>query len=85
MLLWGGGQAPRPGPPERHSLLAPTLVKVGGLQLRPILGGIERAAIKATSFGLAAIAVYLWLTFIFSRFPFSRPGARSWPGFSGIC
>ncbi|MFZ1538805.1 MAG: mechanosensitive ion channel domain-containing protein [Chromatiaceae bacterium] len=58
---------------RRHSLLTPTLVKVGGLHLRPILSGLERALIKATSFGLAAIAVYLWMTSVFSGFPFSRP------------
>ncbi len=66
---------------RRQSLLAPALVKVGGLQLRPILSGLERAAIKATSFGLVAIAVYLWLTFVFSRFPFSRPWGEKLAGF----
>ena len=48
-------------------------IRVAGLDLEPMLKGIERTAIKATGFGLAAILVYLWLTFIFGRFPFSRP------------
>lgn len=48
-------------------------IKVAGLDLEPILNGIERTAIKATGLGLAAIFVYLWLTFIFGRFPFTRP------------
>jgi small-conductance mechanosensitive channel len=80
VLLWGVARL-HARALKRHSLLAPTLVKVGGLQLRPILSGLERAAIKATSFGLAAIAVYLWLTFIFSRFPFSRPWGEKLAGF----
>ncbi|HSO81520.1 mechanosensitive ion channel family protein [Thiocapsa sp.] len=48
-------------------------IKVAGLDLEPILIGIERTAIKATGFGLAAILIYLWLTFLFGRFPFTRP------------
>lgn len=72
VLLWGvvklHARAMR-----RQNLLAPTLIKANGLQLGPIFGHLERAAIKGTSFGLMAIAVYLWLTFILGRFPFSRP------------
>ncbi|MGB4336692.1 MAG: mechanosensitive ion channel domain-containing protein [Chromatiaceae bacterium] len=66
---------------RRQSLLAPTLIKAGGLQLAPIFGYVERAAIKGTSFGLVAIAVYLWLTFVFGRFPFSRPWGEKLAGF----
>ena len=66
---------------RRQSLLAPTLIKSGGLHLAPILGYVERAAIKGTSFGLIAIALYLWLTFIFGRFPFSRPWGEKLAGF----
>ncbi|MFZ1576120.1 MAG: mechanosensitive ion channel domain-containing protein [Chromatiaceae bacterium] len=80
VLLWGVARL-HARALRRQSLLAPALVKVGGLQLRPILSGLERAAIKATSFGLVAIAVYLWLTFIFSRFPFSRPWGEKLAGF----
>jgi small-conductance mechanosensitive channel len=80
VLLWGVARL-HARALQRHSLLTPTLVKVGGLHLRPILSGLERAAIKATSFGLAAIAVYLWLTFTFSRFPFSRPWGEKLAGF----
>ncbi len=58
---------------RRQSLLTPTLTKVGGLHLRPLFRGLERALIKATSFGMVAIAVYLWMTTVFSGFPFSRP------------
>jgi len=57
----------------KPDLLKPAPIKVAGLDLQPVLVGLERAAIKATSFGLAAIAVYVWLTFIFGRFPFTRP------------
>jgi small-conductance mechanosensitive channel len=66
---------------RRQSLLAPALSKSGGLQLAPLFGYVERAAIKGTSFGLVAIALYLWLTFIFSRFPFSRPWGEKLAGF----
>jgi hypothetical protein len=57
----------------KPALFIPAPIKVAGLDLQPVLTGLERAAIKATSFGLAAIAVYVWLTFIFGRFPFTRP------------
>lgn len=66
-LLRGGSRSDEPVSSHR----AP--IKVAGLDLEPILTGLERTAIKATGFGLAAILVYLWLTFLFGRFPFTRP------------
>jgi hypothetical protein len=65
----------------RRQQLVPIPIKVGGLDLHPILRGLERDAIKATTFGLAAIALYLWLTFIFGRFPFTQPWGRGLAGF----
>jgi small-conductance mechanosensitive channel len=80
VLIWGVARL-HARAIQRHSLLAPTLIKTGGLQLAPILGYVERAAIKGTSFGLIAIALYLWLTFIFGRFPFTQPWGEHLAGF----
>ncbi|TNF55603.1 MAG: mechanosensitive ion channel [Gammaproteobacteria bacterium] len=80
VLIWGVARL-HARALRRQSLLAPALIKSGGLQLAPIFGYVERAAIKGTSFGLVAIALYLWLTFIFSRFPFSRPWGDKLAGF----
>jgi small-conductance mechanosensitive channel len=66
-LLRTGSRSAEPASTSR----AP--IKVAGLDLGPILSGIERTAIKATGFGLAVILVYLWLTFLFGRFPYTRP------------
>jgi small-conductance mechanosensitive channel len=60
-------------PSIKPALRKPAPIKVAGLDLQPVLIGLERIAIKATGFGLAAILVYLWLTFLFGRFPFTRP------------
>jgi small-conductance mechanosensitive channel len=57
----------------KPALRKPAPLKLAGLDLQPVLTGLERLAIKATGFGLAAILVYLWLTFLFGRFPFTRP------------
>jgi hypothetical protein len=57
----------------KPALRKPAPLRVAGLDLQPVLTGLERLAIKATGFGLAAILVYLWLTFLFGRFPFTRP------------
>ena len=57
----------------KPTLRKPAPIKVAGLDLQPVLTGLERIAIKATGFGLAAILVYLWLTFLFGRFLFTRP------------
>ena len=80
VLIWGVARL-HARALRRQSLLAPTLIKAGGLQLAPIFGYVERAAIKGTSFGLVAIALYLWLTFVFSRFPFSQPWGDKLAGF----
>jgi len=58
---------------RRERLLTKAGVKVGGIDLHPYVQALERAAIKLTSLGLTAIAVYLWLTFVFGRFPLTRP------------
>ena len=79
-LLWGVARLHVRAMRRQH-LLAPVPIKVGGLDLHPILRALEGTAIKATSFGLAAIAIYLWLTFIFGRFPFTRPWGEGLAGF----
>jgi small-conductance mechanosensitive channel len=72
LLLWGVYRL-HVRAMRRQDLLEPVLIKVGGLNLRPVLTGLQHTGIKLTTFGLGAIGVYVWLTFIFSRFPFTQP------------
>ncbi len=57
----------------RELRLAKVDLKVGGFALSPILHRLERGVIKLTTFGLVVVATYLWLTFVFHRFSFTRP------------
>jgi len=51
--------------------------KVLGLDLGPVLSTLEQALFKFTGFGLVLVALYLWFTFVFAQFPYTRPwGAR---------
>lgn len=58
---------------SQERLLAWVDLRVGGIGLRPHLRTIERAAIRLTSLGLGAIAIYFWLTLVLWLFPFSQP------------
>ena len=58
---------------RKERLLARLDIKVAGVALGPFFRGVERAAIKLTTFGLAVIATYVWLTFVFNEFPYTRP------------
>jgi len=58
---------------SQERLLPRVDIRVGGIGLRPHLRTIERGAIKLTSLGLGAIAVYFWLTLVLWLFPFSQP------------
>jgi hypothetical protein len=64
---------------HRKWLLAPAELRVGGISLGPMLAGLERGAVKLTSFGLGAIATYVWLTFVLRYFPWTRPWGDGWP------
>jgi hypothetical protein len=66
---------------RRKALLPGVRLQVGGVDLHPFLAGLERAAIKLTTLGLGAVAAYLWLTFVFSRFPLTRPWADGLAGY----
>lgn len=58
---------------SRELRLAKVDLKVGGIELSPILRSLERGVVKLTTFGLILVATYLWLTFIFRRFAFTQP------------
>jgi len=49
---------------------------VAGINLVPVLLGIERASAKLSAFAAAAVATYLWLTFCFHQFFYTRPWAE---------
>lgn len=54
-------------------LLPSVEVKIGGIDLHPFLRAMERGAVKVTSFGVTAIAVYIWLTYVLGLYPLTRP------------
>ncbi len=66
---------------SQERLLARVDIRVGGVGLRPHLRTIERAAIKLTSLGVGAIAVYFWLTLVLWLFPFTQPWGADLAGF----
>jgi small-conductance mechanosensitive channel len=52
-------------------------IKLFGFDLGPLLTALERAVVKATWLSVVLVAMYLWLTFVFAQFPYTRPwGAR---------
>jgi small-conductance mechanosensitive channel len=44
-----------------------------GLDLWPFLHTAERTAVALTAWGLALVAVYLWLAFVLHQFPYTKP------------
>ena len=44
-----------------------------GMDLRPFLGALERRLVRLTAWGVGLVAAYLWLTFAFHQFPYTRP------------
>jgi small-conductance mechanosensitive channel len=51
--------------------LAPT--KVFGLDLRDEILGFERILLRLLGWGAWLLALYLWITFVFSQFPYTQP------------
>src|SRR5262245_25824700 len=55
----------------------PRATRLLGLDLWPFLHAAERTTVGVTGWALALVAVYLWLTFVLQRFPYTTPwGAR---------
>lgn len=48
-------------------------LKLGGFELEPLLHGINRRLAKLTVWAAAVTLIYLWLTFVLLRFPYSQP------------
>ena len=51
-------------------------LKIGGLDLQPLLDGVNRGLTKMTLRAAAVVLIYLWLTFVLLRFPYSQPWGR---------
>jgi small-conductance mechanosensitive channel len=64
-----------------QALLPGVQFKLGGVDLHPYVAVLELATIKLTSFGLGTVTAYLWLTFVFGRFPLTRPWAEGLAGY----
>ena len=54
-------------------------LKIGGIDLQPLLDGVNRGLTKMTLRAAAVVLIYLWLTFVLLRFPYSQPwGRQAW-------
>jgi small-conductance mechanosensitive channel len=51
-------------------------LKIGGIDLQPLLDGVNRGLTKMTLRAAAVVLIYLWLTFVLLRFPYSQPWGR---------
>ena len=51
----------------------PHAARLGALDLWPFLHAAERTMLGLSAWGLALMAVYLWLAFVLQRFPYTRP------------
>lgn len=57
--------------------------KIGfaGFDLHPWLNSLSRALATLTAWSLAAVLVYLWLTYVLLRFPYTQPWGQHLGGF----
>jgi small-conductance mechanosensitive channel len=46
---------------------------IAGINLRPLAMVLQRGAIKLATWAAGITLAYLWLTFVFTRFPYSQP------------
>ncbi len=61
--------------PSRHSIM------LGDVDLRPYLASVEIGALRLSLWGIGLGLGYLWLTFVFDQFPYSKPLAIRLRGF----
>jgi small-conductance mechanosensitive channel len=66
---------------DRSSPDAPRQLELGGFDLRPLVRSIERGLAKLTLWAAAAAMVYVWLTFVLLRFPYSQPWGQELGGY----
>ena len=48
-------------------------IAVAGFDLEPMFHSLSRTLTTLTGWAMAAVLVYLWLTFVFLRFPYTQP------------
>jgi len=56
-----------------QSFAARHRIDLAGVDLRPFVHSINRGLIRVTMWAAAITVVYLWLTFVLLRFPYSQP------------
>jgi hypothetical protein len=52
---------------------APRAISLLGAAVWSVVEGFRRACVRLTAWAVALVAAYLWLTFVLSAFPYSRP------------
>ena len=57
------------------------LIAMAGFDLRPILHAINRGLVKITMWAAGVTVVYLWLTYVLLRFPYSQPWGQQLSAF----
>ena len=56
-------------------------VGFGGVDLQPWLHSLSRFLATLTAWALAAVLIYIWLTYVLLRFPFTQPWGQQLGGF----
>lgn len=51
----------------------PRKIALAGFDLEPVFHSLSRTMTNLTGWALAVVLIYLWLTFVFLRFPYTQP------------
>lgn len=58
---------------DQNARAHPRKIAVAGFDLDPIFHSLSRTMTGLTGWALAAVLIYLWLTFVLLRFPYTQP------------
>jgi small-conductance mechanosensitive channel len=56
-------------------------IGLAGFDLQPWLNALSRALATLTAWSLAAVLIYIWLTYVLLRFPYTQPWGQQLGGF----
>ena len=58
---------------DQKAIQHPRKIALAGFDLEPMFHSFSRTLTGLTGWAMAAVLVYLWLTFVFLRFPYTQP------------
>jgi small-conductance mechanosensitive channel len=66
---------------DRDAATKPQALQVLDFDVRPLILSMNRGLVKLTTAALILVMLYVWLTFVLLRFPYSEPWGRQLTGF----